>query len=487
MTKGKGEKTTAAYIFSPCFASAEGLKELLKVQGFDSSVVLLSERKPSCENIQTREVKDEAGIYVFYIPRDSFYFLITLMEIAQRISNKNTSADFVFVSSVSCNWLYLNILQMPGGERFTFNARIISSRLSVNRLEQYFKRIRLNLPFISRDHFMIDHGNDRNEGLTQRETEVLLDMFSCNKSLLIQKNKSAAAKTLYNQRKSGLRKMVENSAELAKNLPGASIRWKARLAQSEMSVYEKDFVTGIEMHEVYQVYQPVINSSKEIRGFEILTQWNQKGAIIPPDRFLSELKSDSVLMLLTAMSLKNAIDGINRYEGKFFFSVNIHPGVYGFSGLVNMCAEACRQLKDVQWRSRLLLEYSEKSIFYKSHDVLDTLKSINQLGLGLYLDDCFSEEYVFYPVRKSLFNGYKLDKSIVNNILSSKEDQALITSLAGYCSMTGRCCIAKGLEDAFTFEKLKYTGIDLFQGDFFHRPVGIAELPLLLPKPQHYR
>lgn len=485
MTKGKGEKSKAACIFSPCFASAEGLKELLKAQDFDSSVVLLGDREPGSENIQSRDIKDEAGLYVFYIPRDSFYFLITLMEMAQRISNKKTSADFVFISSVSCNWLYRNILQIPGGERFTFNARIISSRLSVNRLEQYFKRIRLNLPFLSRDHFVIDNGNDRNEGLTPRETEVLLDFFSCNKSLLIKKNKSVAAKTLYNQRKSGLRKMVGNSAELAKNLPGASMRWKARLAQSEMSVYEKDFVTGIEMQEVYQVYQPVINSSKEIRGFEILTRWNQKGAIIPPDTFLSELKSDSVLMLLTAMSLKNAIDGINRYEGKYFFSVNIHPGVCGFSGLVNMCAEACRQLKDVQWRSRLLLEYSEKSNFYKSHDVLDTLKSISQLGLGLYLDDCFSEGSVFFPVRKYSFNGYKLDKSIVDNVLSSKEDHALITSLAGYCSMTGRCCIAEGLEDVFTFEKLKNTGVELFQGDFFYKPVGIAELPSLLTKLQH--
>ena len=484
MTKGNGENPTTACIFSPCFASAEGLKELLKAQGFDSSVVLLSDRGAGHENIQSREVKDEVGLYVFYIPRDSFYFLITLMEIAQRISNKKSSAGFVFVSSVSCNWLYRNILQMKGGEQFTFNARIISSRLSVNRLEQYLKRITLNLPFLSRDHFAIDNSNDRNEGLTPRETEVLLDTFSCNKSLLIKKNKSMVAKTLYNQRKSGLRKMVENSAELAKNLPGASIRWKARLAQSEMSVYEKDFVTGIEMQEVYQVYQPVINSTKEIRGFEILTRWNQKGAIIPPDRFLSKLKSDSVLMLLTAMSLKNAIDGINRYEGKFFFSVNIHPEVCGFPGLVKMCAEACRQLKDVKWRNRLFLEYSEKSDFYKSHDILDTLNSISQLGLCLYLDDCFSEGSVFFPVRKYSFNGYKPDKNIVDNVLSSKEDRALITSLAGYCSMTGRYCIAQGVEDVFTFEQLKKIGIDIFQGDLFYKPVRIAELPLLLIKSQ---
>lgn len=91
-------------------------------------------------------------------------------------------------------------------------------------------------------------------------------------------------------------------------------------------------------------------------------------------------------MLLTAMSLKNAIDGINRYKGNFFFSVNIHPGICGFSGLVKMCAEACHQLKNVQWRNRLLLEYSEKSNFDKSHDILDTLRSISLLGLGLYLD-----------------------------------------------------------------------------------------------------
>ena len=321
-----------------------------------------------------------------------------------------------------------------------------------------------------------------NEGLTPRETEVLLDLFSGTDTALVERNRNVASKTLYNQRKSGLRKMVENSAELAGKLPGASKRWKARLAQTEMSSYEKDFVIGIEMQEVYQVYQPIINISREICGFEILTRWRQKGYVIPPNEFIPDLKSESVLLLLTAMSLKNAIDGINRYEGDYFFSINIHPDLIGCPGLVNMCIEACRQLKDTRWKSQLVLEFSEKSDFYTSRDVENNLNMLSGMGMILFLDDCFSEGSVFFPVRKFSFNGYKLDKSIIDDVLTSKDDIALITSLSGYCSLTGRRCIAEGVEDVFTFEKLKRLGVELFQGYFFHQPASEEELAALVLK-----
>lgn len=371
---------------------------------------------------------------------------------------------------------------MAGGEKFVFSAKIISSKLSVKRLEQYFTRVRENLPFTSRDRFTVNRRGMSNEGLTPRETEVLLDLFSGTDTALVERNRNVASKTLYNQRKSGLRKMVENSAELAGKLPGASKRWKARLAQTEMSSYEKDFVTGIEMQEVYQVYQPIINISREICGFEILTRWRQKGYVIPPNEFIPDLKSESVLLLLTAMSLKNAIDGINRYEGDYFFSINIHPDLIGCPGLVNMCIEACRQLKDTRWKSQLVLEFSEKSDFYTSRDVENNLNMLSGMGMILFLDDCFSEGSVFFPVRKFSFNGYKLDKSIIDDVLTSKDDIALITSLSGYCSLTGRRCIAEGVEDVFTFEKLKRLGIELFQGYFFHQPASEEELAALVLK-----
>jgi EAL domain-containing protein (putative c-di-GMP-specific phosphodiesterase class I) len=145
-----------------------------------------------------------------------------------------------------------------------------------------------------------------------------------------------------------------------------------------------------------------------------------------------------------------------------------------------MCTEACRQLKDTRWKNQLVLEYSEKSDFHKSSDIIDVLKSISQLGVTVYLDDCFSEGSVFFPVRKYSFDGYKLDKSIVDNILTSKEDMALITSLTGYCSMTGRHCIAEGIEDIFTFEKLKKLGVEFFQGYLFYKPASITDLTSLI-------
>ncbi|MEZ7216257.1 EAL domain-containing protein [Klebsiella spallanzanii] len=487
MIKQTKVEYSVAYIVSPCAMAAAGLEELINNQGVATKIILLNDASIDTTHSEDDDVIDTSGLYVFYIPKESFYFLLMLIYIAERIKKVHPDTDFVFISGVSCSWLHQNILQMAGGEKFVFSAKIISSKLSVKRLEQYFTRVRENLPFTSRDRFTVNKRGMSNEGLTPRETEVLLDLFSGTDTALIERNRNVASKTLYNQRKSGLRKMVENSAELAGKLPGASKRWKARLAQTEMSSYEKDFVTGIEMQEVYQVYQPIINTLREICGFEILTRWRQKGYVIPPNEFIPDLKSESVLLLLTAMSLKNAIDGINRYEGKYFFSINIHPDLIDCPGLVKMCIEACRQLKDTRWKSQLVLEFSEKSDFYISRDVVNNLNILSGMGMILFLDDCFSEGSVFFPVRKFSFKGYKLDKSIIDDVLTSKDDIALITSLSGYCSMTGRQCIAEGVEDVFTFEKLKRLGVELFQGYFFHQPASEEELAALVLKSNQFK
>jgi EAL domain-containing protein (putative c-di-GMP-specific phosphodiesterase class I) len=480
MTNKVKKEYSVAFIFSPCAMAAAGIKELMNNQKVDSKFILIDDVSVNAIYSGEEDVIGASGLCIFYIPKESFYFLLMLKYISEKIKTLHPDIDLVFISDVSCSWLYQNILQMAGGERFIFHAKIASSRLSVKRLEQYFLRVRERLPFTSRDTFTVINRGLGNEGLTPRETEVLLDLFNYAGTTFVQKNKCVASKTLYNQRKSGLRKMIGNSAELAGKLPGASKRWKARLAEKEMSGYEKDFVTGIEMQEVYQVYQPIVNISREICGFEILTRWRQKGYVISPDEFIPGLKSESVLLLLTAMSLKNAVDGINRYGGKHFFSINIHPELNSCPGLVKMCTEACRQLKDTRWKNQLVLEYSEKSDFHKSSDIIDVLKSISQLGVTVYLDDCFSEGSVFFPVRKHSFDGYKLDKSIVDNILTSKEDMALITSLTGYCSMTGRHCIAEGIEDIFTFEKLKKLGVEFFQGYLFYKPASITDLTSLI-------
>lgn len=105
------------------------------------------------------------------------------------------------------------------------------------------------------------------------------------------------------------------------------------------------------------------------------------------------------------MSLKNAIDGINRYEGDYFFSINIHPDLIGCPGLVNMCIEACRQLKDTRWKSQLVLEFSEKSDFYTSRDVENNLNMLSGMGMILFWMTVFLKEVFFFLSENFLLMG----------------------------------------------------------------------------------
>lgn len=468
-------------IFSSCGLAAAGLHELFRGLEAHVSSTMISKR-PSCSDDSDIELENEPNLCVFYVPAEPFHFLLTLMHIAEWLKTESTETTFIFISSVSCEWLHRCLLQMARRKSLVFSARIVSSDLSVARLEQYFERVRVHLPFNSGENMRFQRGDWPSEGLTPCETEALLDLFSEAGQKQVKTDRKVAIKTLYNQRKSGLRKMIENSAELAKQLSGSARRWRTALAQTEMSSGEKDFLAGVDMQEVYNVYQPVVNTSRAVVGFEILTRWCRKGAEVLPDEFIPGLKNEGVLLLLTAMSLKNAVEGINRFRGACFFSVNIHAVLHDSQGLVKMCTEACRQLNDMSWTNQLILEFSEKSDFYKTKGSVATVVALNRLGVRVYLDDCFSESSGFFPVRSIPFAGYKLDKSIVNDVLMDKDGMALIASLSSYCSMTARQCVAEGVEDVFIFEKLKRLGIELFQGYLFYKPVSTTELTSLVSK-----
>lgn len=89
--------------------AAAGLKELMNNQRVASKVILIDDVSMNDIYSGEEDVIDASGLCIFYIPKESFYFLLMLKYISEKIKTLHPDIYLVFASDVSCSWLYQKI------------------------------------------------------------------------------------------------------------------------------------------------------------------------------------------------------------------------------------------------------------------------------------------------------------------------------------------------------------------------------------------
>lgn len=250
--------------------------------------------------------------------------------------------------------------------------------------------------------------------------------------------------------------------------------------QPILSPDEADFNNAIYEGLVYPAFQPIVDRNLKVVGFEILCRWKRNGKEWQPAEFLPLLHSKYIWMLLTSFVVNTAITCINKFSGRLYFSVNIPPSVAEDITLVHLMDTARKRLLDTKWESCLLMELSEDTDLSYNAKAAMVLQSLNKKGYQILLDDCFSNESVIFPIRQVQFSGYKLDMSIVEQMTIDENERMLIEVLVYYCRLTGKYCIAEGVDSAEKLSLLKSIGVEYFQGYMISRPVLSEDLEIIV-------
>ncbi|MDY7246600.1 EAL domain-containing protein [Enterobacter hormaechei] len=175
------------------------------------------------------------------------------------------------------------------------------------------------------------------------------------------------------------------------------------------------------------------------------------------------IKNGEIWLKLTALVIHAAVSGINRYNGKYYFSVNIPPQLAAGNALPGMAKKAVEMLLKPQWAGKLVFELAE---------TIDVTQRLRAEGCRLFLDDCFS----MLPIRQINVDGLKLDRDIVEHFVANDNDNSIIKAIQIYSDMTGRECVAEGVDSEEKFEKLVALGVKRFQGYYLSRAVKEDEL-----------
>lgn len=249
----------------------------------------------------------------------------------------------------------------------------------------------------------------------------------------------------------------------------------------------KNVIDGFQNFRV--VIQPTV-STKDFRFYsgEMLMRWNFKGKDVPPPVFISIFENNGFIVQAGKWIFEQAVKACKRiitFIPNFKLGVNVSyfqildpdflPFIrstverYGLSG------------------KNLMLEITETHYDETPTKIRDFILSCNEMGIEVAIDDFGNGYSSLAFLLKYPSNVVKLDKSIIDEMLLSKENIDFVSSIIYSCHVFKKKVCAEGVERQEEVDILKKAGCDMIQGYHFYEPMEMEQFYELLVNEQPKR
>ncbi|MDD5211939.1 MAG: EAL domain-containing protein [Sulfuricurvum sp.] len=244
---------------------------------------------------------------------------------------------------------------------------------------------------------------------------------------------------------------------------------------------------AINNNELELFYQPVIEiKTKKIIGAEALLRWNhpQMGMIMPND-IISIAEESGLIVGIGEWVLREActqfVQWRTSHVSKSYIeriAVNVSAVQFRQNDFVDKVIHIVAETGIVP--SMLELELTESMIIDKVDMVIEKMNRLRTAGISLSMDD-FGTGYSSLAYLKRLpFTTLKIDRSFVRDIMSDKDDAALVETILSMASIFNLDVIAEGVETIEQFSFLEFHGCEYFQGYLCSQPVAAKRFEELL-------
>lgn len=226
-------------------------------------------------------------------------------------------------------------------------------------------------------------------------------------------------------------------------------------------------------------FQPIINlSAGRISGVEALVRWpHPKLGLLFPDSFVPLAERSGMILKLGQVVLKKTL-GVcaecHDISAAMVVAVNLSAKDLQNPALPGQVAKVLKQTGMAP--RHLKLEITESAIMADQTQALGILKALSAMGVRLAIDD-FGTGYSSLAYLKTLpVNEIKIDRSFVTDMLSDRNNAAIVKSTIDLAHNMGLKVIAEGVEDRETYAELAALGCDEAQGYYMSRPLPPSEL-----------
>ncbi|EOY8404234.1 EAL domain-containing protein [Enterobacter asburiae] len=463
------------FVISACGFTFQGYRLILNQYGIQASHIHFDADEASQQDLENILINQSAHIVVF-LGKGIVSLLESLKRLASVLNALPVIRRVTLYGDIPDGWLYRTLGTLLNNSYQLSLIRIarVSDVITGSQTHHHVFKDR---SYLLRDRYKDNSSQDNVKWLTKREIDVLLNFYRGMSVKEMCDEMGLSNKTVYTHRKEGVLKLrlIKRWLHDSQNF-NAERSIKRRSQNREFTDKEAEIFNALYKKEIFPAYQIITDRDKKGVGFEILIRWNKNGKIVKPASFLTDISNHEIWLKITALVIHAAVSGINKYNGKYYFSVNIPPRLASGNALPDMAKKAIDMLLKPQWAEKLVFEFAEDIDVTKDKRIPETMRHLRNTGCRLFLDDCFSNHQTMFPVRQVHFDGLKLDRDIVEHFVANDNDYNLIKAIQIYSDMTGTDCIAEGVDSEEKFEKLVALGVKNFQGYYLSRAVKEEEL-----------
>jgi len=251
---------------------------------------------------------------------------------------------------------------------------------------------------------------------------------------------------------------------------------------------ESQLHTAIEHGELSLVYQPQLDiKHNKVIGAEALLRWNHRQlGFISPAVFIPIAEESGQIEKIGQWVLREACQQLAHWQTQFnqpftlainlsavqFRNTHLHENVLGLIDEFDLENQSIE------------LEITESTAVEDVNHTIKQMERLTDTGIRFSLDDFGTGFSSLSSLKKFPISKLKVDKSFIDEMLSNKDNDAIVEAILSLAEILDVSTIAEGVETQEQLESLKQKGCDAIQGYLFSRPLPADKLLALMLKEQ---
>ena len=273
--------------------------------------------------------------------------------------------------------------------------------------------------------------------------------------------------------------LLQNADTAMYSAKDSSNGWKRYASEMNLKAKEKlllenDLRIALELGQFHLAYQPLVDlESTHLVGAEALIRWShpQKGTI-PPSEFIPLCEENGFILQLGEWVLRTACKQAMQWQRKGYrqliISVNLSIRQFRQHDL-------CERIEKVLEETGLAPQYLEleitESIMADVTFATEMLGRLKKIGVRISIDDFGTGYSSLSYLKRFPIDKLKIDRSFVNDILTDRNDAAIVSGISAMARNLNLTVTAEGVESEGQVAFLREQRCQEAQGYFFSRPV----------------
>jgi diguanylate cyclase (GGDEF)-like protein len=241
------------------------------------------------------------------------------------------------------------------------------------------------------------------------------------------------------------------------------------VSRDETAAIARDLRRILDEDRLEVAYQPIIDATTlQVVGVEALARWPADvKPVIAPDRFIPIAETAGLIDRLGNAVLAMACRDALAWPA-LRVSVNVSPVQMRHP---HFAADTLATIdRSGIARGRVELEVTEGTMIDDIQRLQPLFRALHEAGVSLALDDFGSGYSSIAYLRELNFNRIKIDRSLINAMLTSETARNMIQATGLIASGVGATLTAEGVGSPEEMEILRLAGCSAFQGFYFGKP-----------------